>query len=159
MKTIEIMTHEVVTIGPSTPVSEIARLMIENHISGIPVVDEDRILLGLVTERDLVVRHARVHFPTYIPLLESIVYVGDTRHFREEVRKALATTAGELMSTGVPVVDSQTDIVDVASLMFDKGANPVPVVDHDRVVGVISRADLVRLMAREEALPEPSSET
>lgn len=159
MKTAEIMTRDVVTVKTSTSVSEIARLMVRQHLTGIPVTDDSGHLLGLVTDRDLVVRHARVHFPTYIPLLESLVYVGNTRHFKEELRKALASTAGELMSTEAPVtVGPETDILDVAALMFDKDVNPVPVVDHGRVVGIISRADLVKLLVQEEEPTEPQVE-
>ncbi|TAK36124.1 MAG: CBS domain-containing protein [Chloroflexota bacterium] len=158
MKTAEIMTKEVITIRPSTPVSEIARLMGQHHLTGIPVTDDLGRLRGMVTDRDLVVRHARVHFPTYIPLLESLVYLGNTRHFEVELRKTLASTAGELMSTEVPTVGPETDILDVAALMFDKDANPIPVVDHGQLVGIISRADLVKLLVREEEPTEQQSE-
>jgi len=159
MKTADIMTKGVIAATTSTPVSEIARLMVQHHLTGIPVADDSGRLLGLVTDRDLVVRHARVHFPTYIPLLESLVYVGNTRHFEQELRKALATTAGELMGKEVPTVGPETDILDVAALMFHKDVNPIPVVDHDRrIVGIISRADLVKLLVREETPTEQQAE-
>ena len=157
MKTQDIMTRDVVTVKPSAPVSEIARLMVQNNISGIPVVDDAGRLLGVVTERDLIARHARVHFPTYIPLLESIVYVGNRHHFEEELRRALATSAGEIMSSAVATVVPDTDILDVATVMFEKGVNPIPVVEQGRVVGIISWTDLIKLMVREEETEEPQA--
>lgn len=150
MRTREIMTQNVVTVNPSTPVADIARLMVEYNISGIPVVDDGLKLVGMVTERDLVARHARVHFPTYIPLLESILVVGNTRHFQEELRRALATSAAELMSQTVTTVGPDTDVLDVAALMFDKNVNPIPVVEHGNVVGIVSWTDLIKLMVQEE---------
>lgn len=150
MKTSDVMTQDVVTVQPSTTVSKIVHLMVQHNISGIPVVDPAGRLLGMVTERDLIARHARVHFPAYIPLLESILVLGNRRHFEEEIRRALATSAGELMSSGVPTVSAETDILDVATLMFEKGVNPIPVLEQGRVVGIISRTDLIKLMVHEE---------
>lgn len=150
MKAADIMTREVITVAPGTPVPTIARLMRDHGVSGLPVVDEEGVLLGLVTEKDLIARNARVHFPTFINILGAVVAV-EVPHFRRDIEHFLAATAEELMSKNVGTVHPDTPLEDVATLMVERGYNPVPVVDGaGRVVGIISRSDLVALMARAE---------
>lgn len=149
MKVDEIMNRDVATVRPDTPVSEIARLLVEKDFTGVPVVDDAGGVVGLVTEKDLIVRDVKPHFPTYITLLDSVVYLGSTKHFEEELRKFLATTAVEIMDPDPEVATPDSELSDLAALMVDKDANPVPVVQHHRLVGIVSRADLVKLMVRE----------
>jgi len=91
MQAKEIMTPQVITVSPATPVAEIAHLLREKHISGVPVVNEAGKVVGIVTEIDLIKRHARIHFPVYLPFLESLVFLESSRHYQEEVRRALGT--------------------------------------------------------------------
>ena len=149
MKVSEVMTTNVVTVRRDTPVNEIARLLVKNDITGAPVVDDAGTVIGLVTETDLIVRDANLHFPTYITLLDSIVYLGSTRHFEEELQKFMATTAAEIMNPQPSIVAPDTELNDVATYMVENDANPVPVVQDQKLVGIVSRADLVRLLARE----------
>ncbi len=149
MKVAEIMNTDVAIIQPDTPVSEIARILVEKDIAGVPVVDSAGGVVGLVCEKDLIVRDAKIHFPTYITLLDSIVFLGGTKHFEEELRKFLATTAAEIMDPDPEVVTPDGELSDLATIMVEKDANPVPVVENHRLVGIVSRADLVRLLARE----------
>lgn len=143
------MTSPVTTIRADTKVAEIARLMLEHHLSGLPVVDENGHLLGLVTERDVVAKHARVHLPTYFAILGTWLPL-ETRRTDEDMRHVLAVTARDLMESHPVTVTSATGIDDVASLMVDKGANPIPVVDDGRLVGVVGHADIIRILLHEE---------
>ncbi|MBI2863909.1 MAG: CBS domain-containing protein [Chloroflexi bacterium] len=149
MKVTEIMNADVVSVRRDTPVGDIARTLVEKDLTGVPVVDEAGKVIGLVCDKDLIVRDAKLHFPTYIALLDSILVLGGTKHFEEELRKFLATTAAEIMDRDPKVVTPESEISDVATLMVEEDANPVPVVQGQRLVGIISRADLVRLLVRE----------
>jgi len=147
MRVEEIMTREVVSVRPDTPVGTVARLMCEKEISGVPVVDAAGDVVGIVTEADIIARHARPHFPAYLQFLDNIIYLESSRRYRESIRHILATTAGELMTTPARMVRPEMEVQDLAALMVDEHLNPVPVVDdQERLVGIVSRADLVRVV-------------
>jgi CBS-domain-containing membrane protein len=105
----------------------------------------------MITEEDLVVRNANLHLPT---LIEGLYPVRGQRRYDEEVRHMLATRAREVMNKEHYTIAPDADIADAATLMFEKHANPVPVVDRGRLVGIISRFDIIRLMVREESAPD-----
>ncbi|MBI2954253.1 MAG: CBS domain-containing protein [Chloroflexi bacterium] len=149
MKVSEIMTKDVVTVSPDAKVGEIARLMIEKGITGLPVVVGNRVI-GIVTETDLVARNAHLHFPTFIQILDARIYLQPPRHFEEELRRILGTTAADVMTQEVITVTPDTEVSDVATLMFEKRVNPVPVVAQDRLMGIVSRSDIIRLLIQQE---------
>jgi CBS domain-containing protein len=146
----ELMTREVITVHPDTPVVEIARKMLQNDISGVPVVDHDGRLVGIVTETDLVVRNANVHFPTFLQILDARIYLTSTRHFEEELRRALGTVAADVMTREVQTVRPDDDISVAATLMVDRGLNPIPVLNDGRLEGIISRSDIIRHILAQE---------
>lgn len=158
MQAKEIMTSPVYTVSPDTPVAQIAHLLREQHISGAPVVDGAGKVVGIVTEIDLIKRHARVHFPVYLPFLDSLVFLESPRRYREDVRRVLGTTAREIMTRSVHTASPETDIEDIATLMVDERANPIPILDHSgALVGIISHTDIVRLVEQAEAGDSESS--
>jgi CBS domain-containing protein len=159
MQVREIMTRDVATVRTDTPVTDVARMFREKAISGMPVVDDVGLVVGIITEVDLIARHARPHFPTYIAFLDSIIYLESTRRYRESMRRILATTAGELMTTPVRTVDPDMDVQDLAAFMVEHRVNPVPVVDELRqLVGIVSHTDLLHMIEQAEA-PVESAET
>jgi len=113
-------------------------------VSGVPVVDQQVHLIGIVTETDLVVQNANVHFPTFLQILDARIYLTNTRRFEDELRKALGTIAADVMTCDVKTVKPDDDISVAATLMVDKGLNPIPVVENDKLVGIISRSDIIR---------------
>ncbi|MER3457442.1 MAG: hypothetical protein C4309_01150, partial [Chloroflexota bacterium] len=133
MKARDIMTTEVITVQPETPVNEVARLMIEHNISGLPVVDEEGSVIGVITELDLVVRNARLHLPTFIQILDAQIYLETPGRYRERLRHMLGTQAQDIMSSPAVTVSPDTELEDVADLMVRRRVNPLPVVDvHGR---------------------------
>ena len=147
-----IMTREVNTVKPNTPVTVVARLFRERAISGLPVVDDDGAVMGLISEVVLFARHARPHFPAYIAFLDSIIYLESGKRYRESMRHILATTAGELMTTPAKTVNPGMDVRDLAAFMLEKRVNPVPVVDDDgHLVGIVSHTDVIQMIERAEA--------
>lgn len=150
MQISDLMTHEVITVHPDTPVVDIARKMLRHDISGVPVVDRDRRLVGIVTETDLVVRNANVHFPTFLQILDARIYLTSTRHFEEELRRALGTVARDVMTREVHTVKPDDDLSVAATLMVDKQINPIPVREGGRLCGIISRSDIIRHILAQE---------
>src|SRR5690606_5506359 len=135
----------VITVNRDTPISEVARLMVEHAITGVPVVDGEKVV-GMITEVDIVSRQITVDPPAYGTFLDAIIRFPWDRS-DDEIRRVLATNAGELMTTPVITLRTDATIQDAADLMFKRKVNPVPVVaDAGRLVGIVSRSDIVRLM-------------
>ena len=143
----DIMQKDVVTIGPDATIRELAELMATNKISGVPVVDSTGTLLGVVSEGDVILQDADLHFPHYVQIFESVIYLESVRKFEERFKKAFGAKVSDVMSTEVLTVEPSATVREVATLMADHEVNRVPVVVAGRVVGIITRGDLVRAMA------------
>jgi CBS domain-containing protein len=147
MQAKEIMTSPVSTVSPDTPVAQVARMLREKHISGMPVLDDAGTVVGIVTEIDLIKRHARVHFPIYLPFLDSLIFLESPRRYQEDVRHVLGTTAQDIMTRPVRTATPETDVKDLATMMVEERANPIPILDEsDKLVGIVSHTDIVRLV-------------
>jgi CBS domain-containing protein len=149
MKVSEIMTMEVVTALPDTSVNLIARLMAGKGISGVPVVTEGGELVGLVTELDMVERNTRLEPPAFFQILDGRIPLETPGHYKKRLQHMLGALARDVMSEDVPTIGPDAEVEDVAELMFAERANPVPVVEDGRLVGIVSRADVIRMMARD----------
>ena len=146
----ELMAREVLTARPDTPVSELARQMYQSRQSSVPVVDDDGKVVGIVTMTDLVARNANLHFPRYLKFLDSVIYLESTAEFENELRKVLASTAGELMTTPVRTVRIGTDAGDAAAELFERKITALPVVDGEgRFAGLLSQYEFVKLIAQD----------
>ena len=154
-KVSDIMTSDVISVTPDVKVAQITRLLVDNHLTGVPVVDEHGIVLGIITEEDLIVRVAKLHVPEFVSLLGAIVYLGSEKKLDEEVTKVLATTAGDLvhaekMTSAEDCIGQDATIETLATLMLERNVNPVPVIDHaSKLVGIVSRSDLVKQIAEQ----------
>ncbi|MDI3341029.1 MAG: CBS domain-containing protein [Sphaerobacter sp.] len=146
----QIMTREVVSVTPETPVNEVARLLWQHKLTGVPVL-EGRRVVGVVTEYDLIARQAEWDAPLYVVFLDAFLRVPGSGD-EEQLRRILATTAGQLMSSPAITLRPEDSVQDAATLMYERRVNPVPVVDEaGDLVGIVSRSDIVRLMVTEES--------
>ena len=136
MKAHELMSTPVVAVLPSTPLKEVAGILRDRQIGAVPVVDEQRRLLGLVSETDLLA-------------LETI---GDMRHQAtpEVIPEDAPDTAAEVMSKNVVCVNADTDASEVARLLTNRRLRHVPVIQDGKVAGMISRRDLLGMLARSD---------
>lgn len=146
----DIMTVEVQTVSPETRVSDIARTVSETAAPVIPVVSTEGRVLGAVSQFDLVAKHARVHVPRYLGFLGAVIPI-DTHRTGEELRHVLSVTAADLMSTDFPSVSPETEIDDAASLMVEEKVDALLVLENDRLAGVLTQMDIIRLLVLEEA--------
>lgn len=143
----DIMTRDPLTVGPELGVTEAARLMTEKGFGSLPVVEGGR-LVGLVTEGDLIMADAKVHFPTYLSLLGGYVFApGATDRFEASLRKAVGATVADVMTPEPVTVTPDVPVADVATLLVERGVSRIPVMDGDRVVGIVSKHDIVRSLA------------
>lgn len=144
----DIMQPNVVTIKEDASVRELAELLSKKKISGAPVVDDQNRVVGIVSEGDLVLQDADIHFPHYIELLGNIVYLESVKKYEDRLRKVAAASVSEIMTTDVISVQKDTSVHEVATLMTDKKVNRLPVLDGNILVGIVTRADLVRAVSK-----------
>lgn len=149
MKVQDIMTKDVLTVGPDTSVNEVARLMGSRDVSGVPVVDEAGHIVGIITELDLIVRNTRLEMPRFIEVLDwGRIPLERPGQVQERLKHMLGTQARDVMTEKVVTIAPDAEVQDLAELMVKRRVNPVPVVDADgRLVGIVSRADIVDMMA------------
>ncbi len=143
----DIMTADVITIHESARVKELAQLMADHRISGVPVVDDRELVVGIVTEGDMVEMDADIHFPHYISFMDSVIFLESVKKFDERVRHAAAASVKDIMTTNVKVVQKDAPLHELATIMSDQQINRLPVLDGDALVGIVTRADVVRAMA------------
>jgi CBS domain-containing protein len=156
MKVREIMTSPAPVVSPDTRVGDVARLVLERGADGVAVVDVDGRLVGVVTENDLVEKHARFHAPWYVGFLGGVLPIDSERN-EDHLRHVLSVTAAELMTRDPVTVSPDSDVDDAATVMVDRGIEPLVVVDGDTVVGLVSHADVIRLLVVEESDDDSAS--
>lgn len=145
----DIMTVDPVSVGRDLSVTDAARLMVERRIGALPVLDGEK-LVGIVTEGDLIMRDVKVEFPTYLHLLDGfIMYPPATARFESELKKAVGATVEDVMTASPVTVQADTPLADVATLMVDRDVSRVPVLDGERLVGIVSKSDIVRSLIAE----------
>ncbi|MFR9799114.1 CBS domain-containing protein [Streptomyces sp. MS06] len=145
-----VMTTEVVRAEYGTPFKEVARLLGEHRISGLPVVDEDDKVIGVVSETDLMARQAGTPDP-YEP--RKRLRIADlTPAARRRAAKAGARTAGQLMTEPPVTAHAEDSIVEAARTMAGSHVERLPVLDEqDRLVGIVTRRDLLKVFLRPDA--------
>lgn len=146
MKVHDLMTTQILTARPETPVYEVAAMMVDRAISGVPVLDEAGTVVGLITERELVLRSTRIEPPAFLPVLDARIPLETPSHYRRRLQHIVGTRAGDAMSEEFETIAPGAQVEDLAALMTRPGVNPVPVVENGRLVGIVSRADIVRMM-------------
>jgi CBS domain-containing protein len=144
MRVAEIMTTEVLTIRPDTSIKQVAEILSGRGISGAPVVDENKHVLGVVSEADIILKESRLKQPDRLHRMLHRTNGNDA--------KRAARTAGEAMTSPAVTVTGSRRVDFAAALMLDKQVNRLPVVDaHDVLVGIVTRADLVRAFVHTDA--------
>lgn len=159
-KVSEIMRRDVPTVTPDATIATVARILADHRLTGVPVVERGEII-GIITEFDLIMREADVDVPAVLPFMDAMFVADAGIDFGEELRRVLATTARQLMSSPVYNIRASATINQIATLMVNKSVNTIPVVDQaNHLVGIVTRADLVRIIARlENADQRPSPAT
>lgn len=148
LKAKDIMTRKVHSVSTDTDVEELARLFVETGVSAMPVLDDQGMLQGIVTETDLVEQNKPPHIPTVISIFDWVLYLESEKNFREQVQKMTARKVGEICTREVVTCTPETPVADIATLMVDHKAHLIPVAEAGKVVGVVARLDIIRAMGR-----------
>ena len=141
----DVMTMSVLTVRPDTPLKDVARLLIDSGISGVPVVDEQGAVLGVVSEADFLVKEQG---PQALRHRRLARLLGESEATQRQIGKLAARTAGEAMTTPAITIEPSRPIQDAAAVMTERRVNRLPVIENGRLIGIVTRADLVRAYLR-----------
>jgi CBS domain-containing protein len=145
----EIMDSSPVTVAADASVEDVVAALREHQLPGLPVVDDDGQLVGIVTEADLVLPddEGDLHIPHYVNLFGGTVFLESLHRFEDRLRKAFAATAADMMTRDPDAVRPDTSVREAARLIHETGHNRLPVVEEGRLVGVVTRLDVLGALA------------
>ena len=149
----DIMDPDPVTVGPTDDVETVVRLLRHHELPGVPVVNEGGRCVGIVTEADLVIadEEGDLHIPHYIELFGGIVFLEPLRRYEARLKKAFASSVADLMTEDPVTIEPSASVAQAGRLIVHRGHNRLPVVEHGRLVGVVTRVDVLEALTRDEA--------
>ena len=147
----DIMDSEPVTVRPQDDVETVVRLLRRHELPGVPVVNDGGRCVGIVTEADLVIgdEEGDLHLPHYFELFGGVVFLEPLRRFESRLRKAFSSTARDLMTEDPITIEADEPVTRAARVIAERKHNRLPVVEHGRLVGVVTRVDVLDALTRE----------
>ena len=147
----DIMDSNPETVRPDTPVEDVIAVLQENELPGVPVINDGGRLVGIVTETDLVLPDddGDLHLPHYVTIFGGTVFIEPLKRFEGKLRKAFASTAADMMSENPTTVSPDTTVDEAAGIIHETGHNRLPVVEHGRLVGVVTRVSVLDALTRD----------
>ncbi len=143
----EIMTKDVITVPVDMTVVELAKVLLEHDIGGAPVVDMSGTVVAVVTENDLIDQNKKLHIPTIMPFLDAVIFLESAKSLEDEIQKMAGAKVGDICSKTLTTVDIGDSLETVATVMSEQGCHTLPVMEYSNLVGVIGKADIVRVIA------------
>ncbi len=133
------------TVAPDDDVESVIGVLRENELPGVPVVNEGGRCVGIVTEADLVLpdESGDLHLPHYVNIFGGTIFLEPLKHFEDRLRKAFASKASDLMTEDPVTVEIDSTVPDAARIIHETGHNRLPVTEHGRLVGVVTRVDVL----------------
>jgi CBS domain-containing protein len=147
----DIMDPELVTVTPEDDIETLVRLLRRAELPGVPVVNDGGRCVGIVTEADLVISDEQgdLHLPHYIELFGGVVFLEPLRRFEERLRKAVGLTVGDIMTSELTTIEPDAGVNEAGRVIAESGHNRLPVIEHGRLVGVVTRVDVLEALTRE----------
>jgi len=146
IKAKDIMTRDVITVYLDTEIIQAAKLMLDSHLSGLPVVDKEGHLKGIICQSDLMTQQKKIPVPSFFVLLDSAISFTSQKNIEAEVKKMAAVKVSEAMTPDPITVDPETSLEDIATLMVKHNIHTLPVLDQSRLVGIIGKEDILRTL-------------
>lgn len=149
MRAKDIMIRNVISIRKEDKLNEIISVLIQNHVSGVPVLDQDNHLVGMVTEKDLVTKEKGLNISSYMEFMASILLLDGDKLSGVSRKGIEGLTAIDVMSTPVYAVHLEATIEEIVSIMMNRHINRIPVIDKkNELVGIIGRSDLLPILIK-----------
>ena len=142
----DIMTRDVITITPEAEVAQAAKLLLTNRINGVPVVNDSGELVGILCQSDLIIQQKNIPIPSLFTFLDGFIPLTPSKNLDKEVEKIAATKVSDAMTADPVTVGPDTGIEEIAALMVEKSYHTLPVVDSNKLVGIIGKEDVLRTL-------------
>lgn len=142
----DIMTKDVFTVTEETSVIELAKHLTSKNISGVPVLASDGKLTAVVTESDLIDQSKKLHIPTVITILDSVFYLENPDKMEHEMKKMTGSTVADICSGPAITISADTPLDEIATIMAEKHIHTLPVVDKEKLIGVIGKRDIIKTL-------------
>jgi CBS domain-containing protein len=148
----DIMETDVPLVTVVDPVEQVIHVLRENELPGVPVVNEGGRCVGIITEADLVIagEDEELHLPHYVQLFGGVVFLESISHFEERLRRAFASTAEDMMTPDPVTIEPSATVREAARVIARKKHNRLPVVEHGRLVGVVTRVDVLDALTSDD---------
>lgn len=139
-----VMTKDVITVNENDTVEKCANLLNRYHLSGLPVVDDEGYVKGIITEGDLIKHNSAVQVPAFMEILGGIIYLEDPNKYLENVKKSMGYFVETVMTDDVVTIGPLADVEETARLLVQKKLKRLPVVDESgKLIGIVSRKDIM----------------
>ena len=143
----DIMTTDVIVANKNDIIANVANLLIKEKIGGLPVVDEENKVVGIISETDIMKKESHVDSPRMLNFIQGIIFLDDMKKFEDEMRAIAEYKVEDLMSKDIITVNENDTFDYVANVMINKSINRVPVVDENNFLkGIICRYDIIKAM-------------
>jgi CBS domain-containing protein len=144
------MDRDPVTVGADADVETVVRLLREHELPGVPVVNDGGRCVGIVTEADLVLseEESDLHLPHYVDIMGGVVFLEPLKRFEERLRKAFASRVEQMMTADPVTIEPDASVEEAARVIAERRHNRLPVVEHGRLVGVVTRVDVLDALTR-----------
>jgi CBS domain-containing protein len=146
LKVREIMTTGLITISPEAEILQAAKVLLGNHINGLPVVDEAGKLVGILCQSDLIAQQKRIPVPSVFTFMDGVFSTSSAKQIEKQIQKIAAITVAQAMTPDPIFVTPDMSIEVVASLMVDNGFHTIPVLDEEKLVGVVGKEDILKTL-------------
>lgn len=146
IKAKDIMTKEVTRVYLDTEITQAAKLMLDRHLSGLPVMDREERLKGVICQSDLISQQKKIPLPSFFVLLDTAISLTSRKNIETEVKKMAAVKVSEAMTPDPITVDPETSLEDIATLMVKHNIHTLPVLDQERLVGIIGKEDILKTL-------------
>ena len=140
----DIMTSNVITTTRAQPIKELSELFVTHKINGVPVVDDNGGVIGVVTQGDLIEQQKNLHIPTVIALFDAVLFIESAKKFEEDAKKLTGKTVNDIYHRNPITVTPSTETNEVATLMAEKDVHTIPVVDGGKLIGIIGKIDVIK---------------
>ncbi|MGA2734972.1 MAG: CBS domain-containing protein [Syntrophobacteraceae bacterium] len=146
LKAKDVMTRDVITVTPETEVTEIARLLLERRFNGVPVVNRNGDLVGVISQSDLIAEQKKLPIPSVFTILDAFIPIYPPGKMAKEVQKIAAMKASQAMTADLVTVGPEEGIDEIASIMVNKSIHTIPVLEGGKLVGIIGKEDILRTL-------------
>ncbi len=146
IKAKDIMETNIICVTPETEIAKAVRILLDNHINGVPVINDQEEIVGILCQSDLIFQQKEILLPPIFTVLDSFISLGSSQKMEDEFKKISAITVGQAMVKTPVTIDADTPVSEIASLMVEKHFHTIPVVSGKKVIGIIGKEDILKTM-------------